>query len=91
VIGLAGALRRSELVGLNVADLQFGDDGVRITIRPSKTDQSGVGQVVGIALRYQPVPCGSTSGLAVSYARDCRTGVPSRHASLQIAIDYGCC
>lgn len=49
LIGFAGAFRRSELVGLNVEDLQFGDDGVRILIAHSKTDQEGAGQVVGIA------------------------------------------
>jgi site-specific recombinase XerD len=49
LIGFAGGFRRSELVGLNFGDLQFGDDGVRIMIAHSKTDQEGAGQVVGIA------------------------------------------
>ena len=48
LVGFAGALRRSELAALNVADLSFGDDGVKILIRHSKTDQEGAGQVVGI-------------------------------------------
>lgn len=47
--GFAGAFRRSELVGLDVEDVEFGEAGVRVTIRRSKADQEGVGQVVGIA------------------------------------------
>jgi len=49
LLGFAGAFRRSELVGLMVEDLTFGDDGVKVLIRRSKTDQEGAGQVVGIA------------------------------------------
>lgn len=49
LFGFAGGLRRSELVGLNVEDLEFGADGVKVTIQRSKTDQEGAGQVVGIA------------------------------------------
>jgi site-specific recombinase XerC len=47
--GFAGAFRLSELVGLDYEDLEFGDIGIRVTIRRSKTDQDGAGQVVGIA------------------------------------------
>jgi integrase len=49
LIGFSGAFRRSELVGLNVEDLEFGADGVKIHIRKSKTDQEGAGQTIGIA------------------------------------------
>ena len=48
LLGFAGALRRSELVGLNVADLEIGTDGIVLTIRRSKTDQEGAGQIIGI-------------------------------------------
>ena len=48
LLGFAGALRRSELVGLNVADLEIGADGIVLTIRRSKTDQEGAGQIIGI-------------------------------------------
>jgi site-specific recombinase XerD len=50
LLGFAGAFRRSELVALTVADLAFVDDGLRITIRKSKTDQEGAGQVIAIPL-----------------------------------------
>jgi site-specific recombinase XerD len=48
LLGFAGAFRRSELVALTVADLAFVDDGLRISIRKSKTDQEGAGQVIAI-------------------------------------------
>jgi len=48
LLGFAGAFRRAELVALTVADLAFADDGLRITIRQSKTDQEGAGQVIAI-------------------------------------------
>ena len=47
-LGLASALRRSELVALQLSDLALGDKGARITIRSSKTDQEGEGQVIAI-------------------------------------------
>ena len=46
--GFSGAFRRSELVALNVDDLKEKDDGFRITIRHSKTDQEGQGQVIAV-------------------------------------------
>jgi integrase len=48
LLGFAGAFRRSELVALDVSDLEESEDGLRITIRKSKTDQEGQGQTIGI-------------------------------------------
>jgi len=48
LIGWAGALRRSELVAIEVGDLEWTDDGLVITIRRSKTDQEAAGRQVGI-------------------------------------------
>ena len=42
-LGFAGAFRRSELVALDVADLREDRDGLRVTVRRSKTDQEGQG------------------------------------------------
>jgi integrase len=39
LIGFAGALRRSELVGIDVEDVTEDESGLRVTIRRSKTDQ----------------------------------------------------
>jgi integrase len=51
-LGFAGALRRSELVALQVSDLTEVPDGLRVLIRRSKTDQTGEGVEL-------PVPRGS--------------------------------
>ena len=47
-LGFAGAFRRSELVALNVSDIQEMEGGARVTIRKSKTDQEGAGQTIGV-------------------------------------------
>jgi integrase len=56
-LGFAGAFRRSELVALEVADLEPMADGLRVTIRRSKTDQEGIGQEIAIprGCRIEPV------------------------------------
>ena len=48
LIGFAGAFRRSELVALTVNDIERTPEGIKITIRKSKTDQEGQGQLIGI-------------------------------------------
>lgn len=48
LLGFAGAFRRSELAALQVSDIEFVNDGARITIRKSKTDQEGEGQTIAI-------------------------------------------
>jgi integrase len=48
LLGFAGAFRRSELVALDVADLQETEGGLLVTIRRSKTDQEGQGRTVAI-------------------------------------------
>jgi site-specific recombinase XerD len=48
LLGFAGAFRRSELVALDVADLEETDDGLRVTIRRSKTDQEGQGATIAV-------------------------------------------
>jgi len=48
LLGYAGAMRRSELVGLDVTDLAIAEEGLIVVIRKSKTDQVGVGRKIGI-------------------------------------------
>lgn len=48
LLGFAAALRRSEIVGLKVEDLERSPDGLFVHIRRSKTDQEGEGHVVAI-------------------------------------------
>ena len=49
LVGFAAALRRSELVALDVSDLSFRAEGLVVTVRRSKTDQEGAGADVAIA------------------------------------------
>lgn len=48
LIGFAAALRRSELVALDVADLERQPEGIIVKIRVSKTDQEGAGHEVAV-------------------------------------------
>ena len=48
LIGFAGGFRRSELVDINNEDIEFVDEGVKILIKRSKTDQSGEGIIKAI-------------------------------------------
>ncbi len=48
LLGFAAALRRSELVALDVSDLEMNADGLILHIRRSKTDQEGAGAEIAI-------------------------------------------
>ena len=48
LLGFAGAFRRSELVGLNVEDVEHVRQGMIVNLRRSKTDQEGRGRKIGI-------------------------------------------
>jgi len=48
LFGFASAMRRSELVGLDLRDVEFVREGVRVVLRRSKTDQDGRGREMGI-------------------------------------------
>jgi integrase len=48
LLGFAGAFRRSELVALNVEDLEETPEGLLVIIRRGKTDQEGLGRKVAI-------------------------------------------
>jgi site-specific recombinase XerD len=48
LLGFAGAFRRSELVALDVADFEETSEGLKITIRQSKTDQDGAGATIAV-------------------------------------------
>jgi integrase len=57
LLGFAGAFRRSELVALDVSDLDFSRDGLTVTLRRSKTDQDGHGRKIGIPYGANPETC----------------------------------
>lgn len=58
LVGFAGGFRRSELVGLDGRDIANEEEGILLTIRRSKTDQTGQGRQIGIPFargRHCPV------------------------------------
>ena len=48
LIGFSGGFRRSELVNIDYDDVEFVNEGVKIFIKRSKTDQSGEGMIKAI-------------------------------------------
>ncbi len=57
LITYAGALRRSEAVALRWENIDFGPEGVTLTIARSKTDPTGKGSAVGIPFGSSPETC----------------------------------
>lgn len=57
LLGFAGALRRSELVALDVADLTFRSAGLDLQLRRGKTDPLGAGTVRPIPGASDPAAC----------------------------------
>ncbi len=59
LIGFGGGFRRTELISIDCEDLDFVEEGVKITLRRSKTDPFGEGLVKGIPYfaneKYCPV------------------------------------
>ena len=68
LLGFASALRRSELVGLDAGPgqtpgdpagygwIEFCDEGIRIRLARSKTDQQGEGRSIGVPFGVHPTP-----------------------------------
>ena len=48
LVGFGGGFRRSELISIDYDDLEFVPEGVKITIKKSKTDQFGEGMLKGL-------------------------------------------
>ena len=59
LIGFGGGFRRTELISIDCEDLDFVEEGVKITLRKSKTDQFGEGLIKGLPYfsneKYCPV------------------------------------
>ena len=59
LVGFGGGFRRSELISIDHEDLEFVSEGVKITVKKSKTDQFGDGMMKGIPFltneKYCPV------------------------------------
>ena len=56
-VGFAGGFRRSELVALEVADLEEVPEGYRVTVRRSKADQDGRGMTKAIVYGRHDQTC----------------------------------
>ena len=55
LVGFVGGMRRSELVGLDVEDVVEEREGLRVSIRRSKTDQEAVGREIGLVRGRHPM------------------------------------
>jgi site-specific recombinase XerD len=57
LIGFSGGFRRNEIVSLNYDDIEFVTEGLKITLRRSKTDQYGEGSLKGLPYFDNPEYC----------------------------------
>lgn len=57
VVGMTGAFRRSELVGIDVEHVTEDGDGLRVWVPRSKRDQEGAGALVGLPYGSHPGTC----------------------------------
>ena len=57
LLGFGGGFRRNELVSLNFDDLEFVNEGLKINIKKSKTDQYGEGSIKALPYFANPQYC----------------------------------
>jgi len=57
LVGFAGAFRRSELVSLDVQDVEVSAAGLIVTLRRSKTDQESASRRLGIPFGSSEATC----------------------------------
>lgn len=74
LLGFAAALRRSELVALDLRDLQWSAEGLLVTVRRGKTDQVGAGQVRPVARQSGAPLCPVAAVAAWLRAARCDSG-----------------
>ncbi len=55
--GFSGGFRRNEIVSLDFEDLEFVSEGVKITLKRSKTDQFGEGYIKALPYFDNPLYC----------------------------------
>jgi site-specific recombinase XerD len=61
LLAFSAALRRSEIAALDVEDLCFSREGLRVTVRRSKTDQEGSGQEIAVPMVKSQGLCAATA------------------------------
>ncbi len=57
LLGFGGGFRRTELISIDYEDLEFVEEGVKITIKRSKTDQFGEGMIKGLPYFSNEIFC----------------------------------
>ncbi len=57
LIGFGGGFRRTELISIDHEDLEFVTEGLKITIKRSKTDQYGEGMIKGLPFFNNEIYC----------------------------------
>ena len=57
LVGFGGGFRRTELVSVDYEDIEFVPEGVKITLRRSKTDQFGEGMTKGLPYFSNEIYC----------------------------------
>ncbi|CAH2605492.1 Site-specific integrase (plasmid) [Rhodovastum atsumiense] len=88
LLGFAGALRRSELVGINREHLVLRESGIRLTIPRSKGDQEGAGVEIGIPKGNRRETCPVRALEAWLLASDCQFGPVFRKVDLWGNIEH---
>lgn len=78
LVAVAAALRRSELVALDVADIGIEPEGLRVTVRRSKTDAEGRGVTLAVG-RTDRATCPAAAYEAWLAAAGHREGAAFRH------------
>jgi len=61
LVGFGGGFRRTELISIDHEDLEFVSEGLKITIKRSKTDQFGEGMIKGLPYFSNEIYCPVTS------------------------------
>ena len=61
LIGFGGGFRRTELISIDYEDLEFVDEGVKIVLKRSKTDQFGEGMIKGLPYFAKETYCPVTN------------------------------
>lgn len=78
LLGWNGAFRRSEIAGLKAEDIRFNGD-LKVSLRRSKTDQEGEGQMKVIPPDNDPALCPMRAIRAWMDAADIKSGPLFRH------------
>ncbi len=90
LLGFAGAFRHSELAQLLFTDISETEDGLRVRLRHSKTDQEGEGFVKGIPYGHEHKTCPVRAWKAWKEAAGITDGLAfrsiTRHSKLGVSL-----